>query len=311
MDVGEKRHADTLRMWLATKPTAWAQAIALRAALRALPSIAEAQQSWLRSFALLPFGALVSSWIQITEPEIFVLTDETRSNARFGGISFQFDHYKSESIALFAAQASYHSADAQSRSMLAISDCIEAVISAANALRYNERTINFALGMSTGADTIFWDNIYTDCKIIDEIDIKDPLEFLFVNRLWDPFSKALTDSLSRRLKAKLLNIDPNYSVWIDWFERRIRGERAAFDIPGDKYRQEDKAILRRLAEATNEDFWGKGHEYVNATLKAWLDEARARAAANAAPDPPAGTEAPVPPQDAGAIAYGINAEGKL
>jgi hypothetical protein len=76
----------------------------------------------------------------------------------------------------------------------------------------------------------------------------------------------------------LADIDPNYSVWIDWYERRIRGERAAFDIPGDKGRIEDKRILRRLAEATDEDFWGKGHEYVNATLKGWLDEARARVA---------------------------------
>jgi hypothetical protein len=125
---------------------------------------------------------------------------------------------------------------------------------------------------------------------------------------------------------KLLGIDPNYSVWIDWYERRIRGERAAFDIPGDKGRIEDKKILRRLAEATDEDFWGKGHEYVNATLKGWLDDARARVAPPSEPDirevggisvgggfSTAMVERvwPTPPQDHGAIAYGVNDQGKL
>jgi hypothetical protein len=83
------------------------------------------------------------------------------------------------------------------------------------------------------------------------------------------------ESKRRLLESKYL---AHYAVWIDWYERRIRGERAAFNIPGDKGRIEDKKILRRLAEATDEDFWGKGHEYVNATLKGWLDEARARVA---------------------------------
>ena len=98
-------------------------------------------------------------------------------------------------------------------------------------------------------------------------------------------------------------IDPNYSVWNDWYERRIRGERKAFEISGDKYEIEDRKILRRLAEATDEDFWGRGHEHVNATLKGWLDEARERVA----PVP----EIETPPQEAGAIAYGVNEHGKL
>jgi hypothetical protein len=107
-------------------------------------------------------------------------------------------------------------------------------------------------------------------------------------------------------------------VWIDWYERRIRGEIASFDIPNDTNRIEDKKILRRLAEATDEDFWGKGHEYVNATLKGWLDEARERVAPAQALPVGMATETsealalpPLPPQDTGAIAYGVNEQGKL
>lgn len=84
------------------------------------------------------------------------------------------------------------------------------------------------------------------------------------------------EEIWQNFQTELLKSDSNYSVWIEWYSRRITGERAAFDIPGDKYRQEDKKILLRLAKASDKDFWDKGHEYVNATLKGWLDEARER-----------------------------------
>jgi hypothetical protein len=103
---------------------------------------------------------------------------------------------------------------------------------------------------------------------------------LTARKLWPTEPPELWIDIWKESKRRLLENEhsENYAVWIDWYERRIRGERAAFDIPGDKYRKEDKKILRRLAEATDEDFWGKGHEYVNATLKTWLDEARVREA---------------------------------
>jgi hypothetical protein len=136
-------------------------------------------------------------------------------------------------------------------------------------------------------------------------------------RLW---LEIWEDSKRRLFESAYLE---NYSVWIDWYERRIRGERAAFDIPGDKGRIEDKKILRRLAEATDEDFWGKGHEYVNATLKSWLEEARARVA----PPPPIFAEAsgilelsgsataevqPLPPpQNRNAICFRQDEDGRI
>lgn len=84
--------------------------------------------------------------------------------------------------------------------------------------------------------------------------------------------------MTRDLSSSLLNITPGYRFWIDWYERRIQGERAAFDIPHDQHRREDIWLLRKIADATNEDFWNRGAEYVNGKLTRWLDEARARAA---------------------------------
>jgi hypothetical protein len=148
---------------------------------------------------------------------------------------------------------------------------------------------------------------------------------LTARKLWLTEPPKLWLNIWKESKRRLLENEylEHYAVWIDWYERRIRGERAAFDIPGDKRRVEDKIILRRLAEATDEDFWGKGHEFVNATLKGWLDEARARVAPPPFVFEGSGTfvmggaaiveftTLSTPTQDPGAIAYGINEEGKL
>jgi hypothetical protein len=126
-----------------------------------------------------------------------------------------------------------------------------------------------------------------DCAALESDDDPDTA----VSRLWSyTFAEELGfdrvgewASVSKRLYA----LDPTYDVWLNFYDRRILGEVSAFDIPGDTDRTEDKAILARLADATDQDFWGKGATYVNTTLQSWIDEARARVA------PPKPTKADV------------------
>jgi hypothetical protein len=217
--------------------------------------------------------------MQLTDYSIFVRTDRNRANARFGGGSFNFDGYKSELIAALAADSSYHSADAQSRSPNVFNDCAAAVSMAANAFHSEPYSHADEANRPVSAEAVFWMSVGDDCAWLERpSNSKDAAVSLAHFQLWQ--SKQPTNWFREWgvLVYQLRQLDPNYSVWIDWYERRIRGERAAFDIPGDKGRIEDKKILRRLAEATDEDFWGKGYEYVNATLKGWLDDARARVA---------------------------------
>lgn len=103
--------------------------------------------------------------------------------------------------------------------------------------------------------------------------------------------------------SSLLKNWPDFGVWSDWFDRRMSGQRAAFNISGDDFHNEDRTILLRLADATDENFWGKGAHHVNTTLQRWIDEARARAAAEA--------EASLPEQEDGATAYGLNDAGRV
>lgn len=317
MDPMEINDEKLLGAWLFDKPNDWMQSIALRAALRVFPYIGASRRPWLEKFALLPIGALITSWIQLTENSIDIFKSGSRANARFAGEWFDFAGYKDSPLAAMAADVSYHSADAQTRSMHLVGDCIKAVSMATETFRsVAERRQDWGDDEDRAADTL-WFNVQLDCARLSSIQSPDAGKALATVLLWSGYDSKWSDDwlqLGRLLRA----IDLNYSVWIDWYERRIRGERAAFDIPGDKNRVEDKAILRRLAEATDEDFWGKGHEYVNATLKGWLDEARARVA------PPVLAEASgilalsgaaeaelAPPQEPGAIAYGINDQGKL
>ena len=69
MKLSEIRTSDKLEKWLADKPTDWAQAIALRAALRTFPRLAEANTHWLKSLALLPIRALLIAWSARSIPD--------------------------------------------------------------------------------------------------------------------------------------------------------------------------------------------------------------------------------------------------
>jgi hypothetical protein len=294
--------------WLSDKPISWGQVLALRAALRALPYLAHSGQNWLEAFALLPLGALFTSWTQLVYPSVFVRNDESRANNRFNGEAFDFEFYRSQMIATSASEAGYHSADAQSRSMHWISDCTKAIAQAEKAFQADmKQKFGPELGSSVGV-SIFWESISSDCKWLLDTSVAGAAGPLASQPLWHESFPYWTQNLSPKLQRKLVSVDPNFSFWLDWYERRVRGARHAFDIPGDKNGNEEKEILRRLCEAANEGFWDKGHGYVNAELTRWLEDARERAARNLQDgDPPIET----PPQVFGATAYGINAEGKI
>ncbi len=326
MEPLEIKDERSLRAWLSDRPAEWTQSIGLRAALRAAPYIGVASDLWLKDFALLPLGAVLTSWIQLTESSVDVFKSGSQPNARYGGHSFNFADYNENRIAAIAADSSYYVADAQSQSVHVVTDCIRAVENAAEAFR--------SLAMKSGhlgengdlAAESLWLSVQRDCEWLanqTSLGAVDHLGgMLAVEPVWfvSPTDWGSSwNSLSKRLRT----IDSNYSVWMEWYGRRVRGKRAAFDIPGDKGRVEDKKLLRRLAEATDEDFWGKGHEYVNATLKGWLEEARERAAQNLPPitsevtgtfemdGDATGAVGPLPSQNRNVLSFKPTLEGRI
>ena len=311
MNAVNIRSGQELKDWLQDKPKDWAQVIAVRAALRALPFLAAADDAWLSKYGLLTIRACGISWSARNFPNHDM---RAAADAAYSATYAATTADSVDAVMAPADLAAYAAADAA-----IAADGADAADAAADAA-------------ATASDTAYaaavWQSIETDCDwLVDEDNAGSAARRLTHRRLWsgtvpEVWMKRWLEQW-HKLSSRLLAIDLNYAVWAEWFERRIHGENAAFNIPGDKGRVEDKKILRRLAEATDEDFWGKGHEYVNATLKGWLDDARARVA----PPPIVGEASgafeitgsataelgplPTPPQEASAIAYGVNEQGKL
>jgi hypothetical protein len=256
-------YGDELSSWLEDRPSEWAQVIALRIALRVLPRINTASNEWLARHALAPFRSAFVAWAANNFPakELIDVGFDAGAVYEHNEIWETAD----AADAIFSGDAAVHAA--------AHSDCaIDAVKTAIDS------AVSTFGDVDADVDAL-WNSINRDCDWLTSYpEGSDPTAFLAHHRLWRNPPPKMWPTDWQMLANRMRTIDPNFAVWIDWYERRIRGERAAFNIPGDKGRIEDKKILRRLAEATDEDFWGKGHEYVNATLKGWLDEARGRTA---------------------------------
>ena len=158
-------------------------------------------------------------------------------------------------------------------------------------------------------DPIGWANINADCVWLAEHPAsKDAALAMTGMKLW-PAGKPVGWSEAWASASELLaTLDLGYGEWIDWYNRRIEGHKAAFDIPGDSDRTEDKKILARLADATDKDFWDKGATYANTTLQSWIDEARERVA------PPKSkplTDLLPDPQDGRSPVFGTDASGRI
>jgi hypothetical protein len=163
---------------------------------------------------------------------------------------------------------------------LAVNLAGQAIALAINAAYNSADAVIAAQRHQEMASVIAWKNLNAECDWLTNKTLRSSNEYssnLTREKLWFADYPSGWAALSESATTRLLNLDPTYQVWIDWYNRRIEGHDAAFDIPFDTDRVHDKAILARLADATDEDFWGKGATYVNTTLQRWIDEARIEA----------------------------------
>jgi hypothetical protein len=261
---------EELEEWLKDKPADWAQVIAARAALRVLPYAfgQSTVDDWVVEHSLTLFRVTNASWPTDRFPATMV------ANAAQVGFSARAANSASHNKAPVAYSAIEAAAYAALAAYAARVDEYEPVHSA------GEAADNAASAVTDAATRIaFWDNLSADCDWLDKS--TQPIAHarnLTRTPLWPAGKPNGWSEAWVSTAARLRELDQGYSVWIDWYNRRVKGERAAFDIPGDVDRTQDKAILARLADSTNEDFWDKGATYVNTTLQGWIDEARERAA---------------------------------
>ncbi len=267
--MGQITSREELEAWLKDKPIDFAQVITARAVLCVLPyAFGEATPDywvpdyWVANHSLALFRATLISWAARNFP-----AHDMAAAARAAS-GAAYDTYGARANGGYATNG-YHAAYAAAYAS-------RAAANAANAAYASRAAARVANATNAAAA---WANINHDCDwFTSDGDPASASRRLTREKLWpagepDGWAEALVSATGR-----IAALNQGYSVWIDWYNRRIEGHDAAFDIPGDTNRIEDKAILARLADATNEDFWDKGATYVNTTLQGWIDEARERAA---------------------------------
>jgi hypothetical protein len=279
---------EKMEAWLKGRSAEHAQAVATRAALRVLPSAFDIKRAAQPSngLALALFRATSISWAARNFPA------HASTDAAFAAYS------AAQNAARNAANAA-----ARASASAAAYAAAHAAVYAADAA-YAAYVAVYAAD-ATDAAASLWNNLSADCDWLEKS--TDPVtdtRRLTHEPLWPRGAPEGWHAAWDNGKARLLALDSSWQVWTDWYDRRISGNRAAFDIPGDTNRIEDKKILVSLADATDDNFWGKGYLHVNTTLGRWLAEARARTAPLVAPDEP-------PEQDPAAIGYGVNDRGQL
>jgi hypothetical protein len=253
---------EELHVWLKDKPADWAQVIAARAALRVLPSAfvhdGNDSDKWMKASAIAFFRAVALPLIVHDFPARDMSEQVGRAAKHFAKIS------------------------AHSLASHAIGFVLETLITTEimtggkfqNTTSFAWAAIN-AETQILGADpNRVWLNVTEDCNWLESDE--DPDTAVSRLRNYNLIEQLGFDGVGEWASAskRLYNLDPTYEVWLKLYDRRISGEVSAFDIPGDTDRTYDKAILARLADATDEDFWHKGATYVNTTLQSWIDDAQ-------------------------------------
>lgn len=257
---------EELRKWLNGKPADWAQVITARVALRVLPYAftTGASNKWVASHSLKLMRALIISWAARNFPaHDMVAAANAASNSLMDAI--KADDYAAFST-LYAIEATAN-IDYPGAAEKAVGNAIIAVREAET----KAGSYEFA------ADAVVWANITHDCNWLDgETRGGSRSRRLSATELWPADRPTDWDNAWAFAAGRLAGLNQGYSVWTEWYNRRIHGRREAFKIPGYQYRIENNAILAKLADANGVDFWNNGAAYVNATLQSWIDKARAR-----------------------------------
>jgi TIR domain len=251
--------------WLRNKPIACGSVIAVRAALRVLPYAFDGTvpDRWVINYALSLIRATVLCW---AASNFFAFSNR-------GGTS-----------AVAAATRAVDEAGIGSHARVA-TRVARAALNAAFAETSGIR--NYAADASglgayatNSADNyaqLSWYNINYDCeRLANQRDSASVSNRLAGAPLWSTDVPSGWDAALTMAVRRLFALDQSYGVWIEWYARRVRGERSAFYIHGDYDGIKDKKILARLVEATDEDFWNRGATYVNTTLEGWIEESQPR-----------------------------------
>ena len=273
-----------LEAWLKGRPAEYAQVIAARVALRVLPYAFDERikDNQITRLSFVLFRANFISWAACNFPVRYMAFAAARAAAAARAVTDTIEYAAAPHATVNAAADAANAALDAHAARYAVTAAANAERAAANAsyrlrsggLPFHLTPFHLRSSVRIITQLAVWASVSTDCNWLDgSTDPAAAARRLTREPLWPRSAPQGWNQAWKEGKARLLDIDPSYDVWTGWYDRRIIGNRAAFDIPGDSDRTQDKAILARLADATNEDWWDKGATHVNTELQGWIDEA--------------------------------------
>ena len=240
----EIKKQDDLENWLKTQPKEMSNAISVRAALRALPNcvdlVEEDPGRWSGTLILPMFRALAPPWVAGTWPtqggEAFISAALSAVRSTLS-VAESIEAADSGGLSVLSAP---HIASVSAASSAANSAASSAARSAANS------------AANSAARSAAWALINREAKFIESGATSAELLQL---PLWEEGAPEAVMEKWRRLRALLIKQDPNWVVWTDWYEDRLKGFKDVSARPLIPELELERALI------PNED-WEKGPTHI-------------------------------------------------
>ncbi len=235
---------DELRAWLEGKPRPWAQVIAVRAALRVLPTVVRILDT--RSFAKHRKSGLIIAIARANFTAIAVLLDRNRDT--FTAATVAYSSIPTDATASAAAAAAvYAAADA------------EAHKAAAAVHTYGDIDTDYAVWKSISKDA----NWLTASKLDNS---SEQAVTLLQQSLWHGNAPKTVSYAWNRFTHSPFAAERGFQPWIQWYEAL-----AALDGTAPPRFLFSKALTLRIATQAN-DWWERPALEINTDIARWLAE---------------------------------------
>lgn len=261
--MGSINSPDELKDWLKDKPASWSAVIALRLAERVLPLAIEPivyrSVDHLPRPTLVIFRAVSVSAVACNSP-----TAQTAAAANSAANAARAPVFASArtSYTFYAARTAHFAA------LAASSAANEAITRAAYLTADTVNSATRAAADLVGTAAPIWEAVLSDLDFLVHF---HPSTLglgsvgLIGRPLWPEAGRGPFAETWDRARAHMIEIGS--TVWVDWYERRLRGTKTRLALPPEQ----DQEFGRRLI-AQEVNWWEREPSLVNADIQSWIDE---------------------------------------
>lgn len=248
---------------LANKPGAWSHVIALRCALRVVPHALDLSRIGndraLPRAAIMVFRALAISSGAAKVPLDYRAFAASRAARATRMVPIKLSADSSVCAAVLASARAAYAA------FVAEDYAAAAAVGAAGTAREAEAA-NTGIGTGSTDGAAFWRAVSYD---LDALEKGDGVDRLLATPLWRGQGPSWVSELSAHANDWLKRSDDGFSLWHEWYARKLRGEQYEF---ADLGKEGEREFFIRLFDQ-NDGWWERKPSKINAEIAQWLTQA--------------------------------------